>query len=153
MDSTTDFTTTISTTTDFTTTNSITTDSTTTDSTTTDSTTTDSTPTPRQQAFFNYDHSSLGQQSVARHLQGRLPSDADQSFRFRSARVYNNLPYSMHIFVDNILVIEVYSCKTVIQYKDASGTPKTLDGVYTHDGKFIRVDAVDDPCFWFSCKI
>lgn len=108
-------------------------------------------PTTPNPLHVNYP-SDLGPGTITKDVRGRLPSDGDQSIRFKSARIFNNLPYSMYIFVDGILVIEVYANKTVIQYKDSTGTCRSIAGIYTNDGQSIRVDAVGDPCFWFSCN-
>lgn len=96
--------------------------------------------------------SDLGRQMSLKDVRGRLPSDGNQAVRFQSAQICNNLPTSFYIFVDDVLMIEVYTNKTIIRYKDATGICRSLAGIYTNDGQSIRVDAVDDPCFWFSCK-
>jgi hypothetical protein len=93
----------------------------------------------------------MGRYRVVKNVNGRLPSDANQSVVFKTAKLLDNLPYSQHISVDDVLVIDIYTSKTLIQYKDATGNPKFINGLVTNYGNSIRVDAVDDLCFWFSC--
>lgn len=94
---------------------------------------------------------------MSKVIGGRMPDDASQAYRFKSAKSeYSEDGVSLQrvIVDDGVMTITINPHYCDIQYTNSQGQPVSIKGYMSFiDERHVRFDSDENPCFWLACAV